>query len=109
MPLSSRALLHRERLADDVVIVGGLGHVGLPLGIVFADKNLKVCLYDIDAKKVDMVRKGNMPFIEYGAEPILKKVLHKKHRESHAEPQALRQRRITKHFLLSRLKSNDHK
>ena len=25
----------------DVVIVGGLGHVGLPLGIVFASKNLK--------------------------------------------------------------------
>ena len=35
----------------DVTIVGGLGHVGLPLGIVFADKGLKVCLCDIDKKK----------------------------------------------------------
>lgn len=59
----------------DVAIVGGLGHVGLPLGIVFADKGLKVCLCDIDKEKADIVKKGKMPFIEYGAEPILKKVL----------------------------------
>ena len=59
----------------DVAIVGGLGHVGLPLGIVFADNGLKVCLCDIDKKKADIVKKGKMPFIEYGAEPILKKVL----------------------------------
>src|SRR3990167_7046616 len=59
----------------DVTIVGGLGHVGLPLGIVFADKGLKVCLCGIDKKTADIVKKGKMPFIEYGAEPILKKVL----------------------------------
>ncbi len=59
----------------DVAIIGGLGHVGLPLGIVFADKGLKVCLLDIDKKKADIVKEGKMPFIEYGAEPILKKVL----------------------------------
>ncbi|MBM3251150.1 MAG: nucleotide sugar dehydrogenase [Candidatus Omnitrophica bacterium] len=59
----------------DIAIVGGLGHVGLPLGLVFADKGLSVCLCDIDAKKADMVKKAKMPFIEYGAEPILKKVI----------------------------------
>ena len=59
----------------DVAIVGGLGHVGLPLGIVFADKGLKVCLCDIDKKKAELVKEGKMPFIEYGAEPMLKKVL----------------------------------
>ena len=59
----------------DVTIVGGLGHVGLPLGIVFADKGLKVCLCDIDKKKADTVKSGKMPFIEYDAEPILKKVI----------------------------------
>lgn len=61
--------------AFDVVIIGGLGHVGLPLGIVFADKGLRVCLYDVDPKKASRVKKGIMPFIEYGAEPVLKKVL----------------------------------
>ncbi|MBI3034869.1 nucleotide sugar dehydrogenase [Candidatus Woesearchaeota archaeon] len=59
----------------DIVIVGGLGHVGLPLGIAFADSGLRVCLYDVDAKKADSVKQGVMPFIEYGAEPILKKVI----------------------------------
>lgn len=59
----------------DAVIVGGLGHVGLPLGLVFAHRGLKVCLYDIDARKASLLRKGVMPFIEYGAGPVLKKVI----------------------------------
>lgn len=59
----------------DIVIVGGLGHVGLPLGLVFADKGQKVCLYDINLEYAKIVKKGKMPFMEYGAEPILRKVL----------------------------------
>jgi len=59
----------------DLVIIGGLGHVGLPLGITFAEKGLKVCLYDIEKSKGEMVRKGKMPFIEHGAQEILEKVL----------------------------------
>lgn len=61
----------------DVVIVGGLGHVGLPLGIAFADVGLKVLLCDIDEKKAEIVGRGEMPFIEYGADPILKRVIGK--------------------------------
>jgi UDP-N-acetyl-D-mannosaminuronic acid dehydrogenase len=61
----------------DIVIIGGLGHVGLPLGLAFADKGLKVCLFDLDKKKADAVSRGVMPFIEYGAEPVLKEVLKK--------------------------------
>ena len=59
----------------DVAIVGGLGHVGLPLGLVFADKGLKVCLCDINKENSELVKSGKMPFIEYGAESILKKAL----------------------------------
>ena len=59
----------------EVVIVGGLGHVGLPLGIALADKGLSVCLCDVDKEKGELVKKGIMPFIEYDAEPLLKKVL----------------------------------
>lgn len=59
----------------DVFIVGGLGHVGLPLGIAFADKGLNVCLNDISKEKAELVKKGVMPFIEYDADPILKKVI----------------------------------
>ena len=62
----------------DIVIVGGLGHVGLPLGLSFAEKGLRVCLNDIDSKKARLIQQGVMPFLEYGAEPVLKKVLAKK-------------------------------
>lgn len=68
-----------KKFKDDVVIIGGLGHVGLPLGIVFAEKGLKVCLHDLDKKKANMLKKGQMPFIEYGSEKILKKVLKNGH------------------------------
>ena len=32
----------------DVVVVGGCGHVGLPLAMAFADRGLQVGAYDID-------------------------------------------------------------
>ncbi len=73
----------------DVAIVGGLGHVGLPLGITFADCGLKVCLYDLNKENTELVRKGVMPFIEYGAEPVLKKVLEKKTLTVSADPNDL--------------------
>ncbi len=62
----------------DVAVLGGLGHVGLPLGISFASKGLKVCLVDIDKAKAQQVSKGEIPFVEHGAEPLLKNALKKK-------------------------------
>ena len=46
----------------DVVVVGGCGHVGLPLGLAFADSGLDVLLYDTNAGVVDLVNAGSMPF-----------------------------------------------
>ena len=59
----------------DVVIIGGLGHIGLPLGIVFASKGLNVCLNDINKDVARTVKQGEMPYVEYGAEPLLKETL----------------------------------
>jgi UDP-N-acetyl-D-mannosaminuronic acid dehydrogenase len=61
----------------DVVIIGGAGHVGLPLGLAFADKGKRVLLYDINEPAMELIRRGEMPFIEYDAEPILKRVVGK--------------------------------
>lgn len=61
----------------DVCIIGGLGHVGLPLGISLAHAGKKVCLYDIDHLAIETVSKGKMPFVETGAEELLKKSLGK--------------------------------
>ncbi len=60
---------------SEVFILGGCGHVGLPLGITLADAGVSVRLYDLDPGRVRLVREGRMPFIEHGAQPILKRVL----------------------------------
>jgi UDP-N-acetyl-D-mannosaminuronate dehydrogenase len=57
-----------------IVIIGGCGHVGLPLGIVFADCGLDVVLLDRDQAKIDTVNKGEMPFMETNALEQLGKV-----------------------------------
>jgi UDP-N-acetyl-D-mannosaminuronic acid dehydrogenase len=59
----------------DVVIVGGCGHVGLPLALSLADCGYRVGINDIDDKKVEQVRSGRVPFKEAGAEALLAKVL----------------------------------
>jgi len=61
-----------------IVIVGGCGHVGLPLGLVLASRGASdVTLLDIDASKVAAVSNGRMPFLEKGAEALLQKVIGK--------------------------------
>jgi UDP-N-acetyl-D-mannosaminuronic acid dehydrogenase len=59
----------------DVCVIGGCGHVGLPLSIALADCGKKVMVYDINTESVNAVRQGNMPFHEDGADELLKKVL----------------------------------
>lgn len=61
----------------DVIIIGGFGHVGLPLGIVLADSGMQVALYDIDQTKAASIAEGKMPFMELDAEPLLQKVIGK--------------------------------
>ena len=63
--------------AFEVCIVGGLGHVGLPLGITFAERGRRVVLFDIDREAAETIGSGKMPFMEKGAEEILKRVLGK--------------------------------
>jgi UDP-N-acetyl-D-mannosaminuronic acid dehydrogenase len=59
----------------DVCVVGGCGHVGLPLAITFAGRGLDVSVYDIDKRAVATVRSGRMPFLEAGAESKLREVI----------------------------------
>ncbi len=49
-----------------VVVVGGCGHVGLPLALVLADAGVTVAALDVDHDKVAQVNSGQMPFIEGG-------------------------------------------
>jgi UDP-N-acetyl-D-mannosaminuronic acid dehydrogenase len=60
----------------NVVIVGGCGHVGLPLGLVLASRGrARVTLLDIDPSKVCQINEGRMPFMEEGAGDLLRQVV----------------------------------
>jgi len=59
----------------DVVVVGGCGHVGLPLAIAFADRGARVGIYDISEPAVATVNAGQLPFAEPGAAEVLARVV----------------------------------
>jgi UDP-N-acetyl-D-mannosaminuronic acid dehydrogenase len=54
----------------DVSVVG-LGRVGLPLALSFADRGLRVLGVDNDPARLDAVREGRMPFQETGGQQLL--------------------------------------
>lgn len=58
-----------------VAIIGGCGHVGLPLGVKFALSGAKTTLVDISAKAVAAVQSGRFPFIEHNGDPQLAEAL----------------------------------
>ncbi|HEY7967428.1 MAG TPA: nucleotide sugar dehydrogenase [Solirubrobacteraceae bacterium] len=57
-------------MSYDVAIVG-LGRVGLPLALAFADHGLSVLGIDNDAERLAAVRAREMPFREPGAQELL--------------------------------------
>ncbi|MEJ7696557.1 MAG: nucleotide sugar dehydrogenase [Candidatus Limnocylindrales bacterium] len=59
----------------DVVVLGGGGHVGLPLSLVFARAGLRVGIYDTNQTTLDRIAAGEMPFLENGADELLREVL----------------------------------
>src|SRR5512135_631128 len=59
----------------DVCVIGGGGHVGLPLALTFADTGLRTVIYDTNAATVGKIRRGEMPFAEEGAPELLRKCI----------------------------------
>jgi UDP-N-acetyl-D-mannosaminuronic acid dehydrogenase len=56
------------------VAVVGLGRVGLPLALSFADRGLRTIGVDNDPTRLGAVREGAMPFQETGAQELLERV-----------------------------------
>lgn len=59
----------------DVTVVGGAGHVGIPLVLALAEAGLRVNVNDLNRQSLDTLKDGRLPFIEYGAEAVLAKAL----------------------------------
>lgn len=64
-----------EEFAVDVVVIGGGGHVGLPLAIAFASRGLSTVVYDVSESAVKTVLDGRLPFLEPDAPPVLSAAL----------------------------------
>lgn len=78
----------------DVGVIGGAGHVGLPLSLTFADCGLKTLVYDVDADKVRQIREGRMPFMEHGAPEMLAHALAAGTLQVEHEPDQLKECRF---------------
>ena len=63
---------------NKITVVGGAGHIGLPLSIVFANKGFDVAVLDKNKNAIELAQKGIMPFKEKDGTKNLKKALKKK-------------------------------
>jgi len=66
---------HPRHFARDVVVIGGCGHVGLPLAIALASRGARVGIFDISEASVALVNSAKMPFAEPGAAPALERAV----------------------------------
>jgi UDP-N-acetyl-D-mannosaminuronic acid dehydrogenase len=57
------------------ISVIGLGRVGLPLALSFADRGVRVLGIDHDQAIMESLRGGRMPFVEAGTQELLERVL----------------------------------
>jgi UDP-N-acetyl-D-mannosaminuronic acid dehydrogenase len=81
--------MKRNTFSRDVCVIGGGGHVGLPLALSFADCGLRTVIYDINGKVVETIRAGRMPFTEEGGPELLASALAGNNLEVECEPTLL--------------------
>ena len=75
-----------DQFDRDVVVIGGCGHVGLPLAIAFADRGARVGIYDLSEAAVATVNAGQLPFDEPGAAGVLQRVVADGRLKASADP-----------------------
>jgi UDP-N-acetyl-D-glucosamine dehydrogenase len=61
-----------QRIEDRTAVVGviGQGYVGLPLGLVFAEAGLRVVGFDVDARKIEAIGRGESYIRHIGPERV---------------------------------------
>ena len=74
---------------ENIVIVGGGGHVGLPLGLALSKCGYNSIAYDTSASTVELINSGVVPFIEEGAQELLESCLEAKRFRASMDPKCL--------------------
>ena len=87
----NRMVLEAFMFQYDVGVIGGCGHIGLPLSLLLADCGLKTVIYDIDTRAVAGIRDRKMPFREENAQEILDRVIPSGMLMPHDTPEKLSQ------------------
>jgi UDP-N-acetyl-D-mannosaminuronic acid dehydrogenase len=64
-------------MSPDLCIIGGAGHVGLPLALAFCSKGLTVGIVDRNEDALATIGRGEMPFMEIHGEKFLADALEK--------------------------------
>lgn len=78
-----------EDFTRDVCVIGGAGHVGLPLALTFADRGLRTVIYDVNDHALTMIRSGQMPFTETGGPELLARVREGRRLEIESTPRLI--------------------
>jgi UDP-N-acetyl-D-mannosaminuronic acid dehydrogenase len=75
----------------DICVVGGAGHVGVPLALVLADSGFKTLILDLNKEAMERMAAGQLPFLEEGGQELLKKVLATSRLAFSSEPKQIAQ------------------
>ena len=75
---------------EKIVVVGGGGHVGLPISLVLAESGYSVIAYDTAEDTVTQINSGKMPFIEHGAEELLRELLANESFVATSDPECMK-------------------
>ncbi|OGG40922.1 hypothetical protein A3A21_01395 [Candidatus Jorgensenbacteria bacterium RIFCSPLOWO2_01_FULL_45_25b] len=78
----------------ELCIIGGAGHVGLPLGVVFANSGVKTVLLDINKEALKEIQEGKFPFKERGGNEALRAALEKENLFTSSDPQTISEARF---------------
>lgn len=73
-----------------IAVIGGAGHVGLPLALTFANEGHPTLIYDIDGPKIERILAGHMPFREEGGQEALSQALASGLLRASVSPEGLR-------------------
>ncbi|HEY4523504.1 MAG TPA: nucleotide sugar dehydrogenase [Candidatus Paceibacterota bacterium] len=65
----------RQKQKFDLCIIGGAGHVGLPLGVAFANRGVRTSLFDVNKEWLSLIRAGKFPFREEKGTQELRRAL----------------------------------
>jgi UDP-N-acetyl-D-mannosaminuronic acid dehydrogenase len=59
----------------DITVVGGAGHVGIPLVLALAQAGFRVNVNDLNSDALKTLKAGRLPFIEDGADSVLSEAI----------------------------------